>query len=365
MKVTQNRSNTVTMHTQKASSARDRALKAFMGASGGSATISEAAADTAVETAQSENTPGDAPVSSEPAAVEASSTDSGQILEGVEAPAQSTPALDAAPPEEPPQKTEDPALSRQFAQLARQERAMRQKAQQQEQALKAREDALKAREDALGIDRNDKYIPKDRLKQDPLSVLSEVGLSYDDVVNQVLNQQPQDPRMQAMIQRLESEIAELKSDRDSFRKSSEEQQQAQYQAAVKQIETEAKKLIYTDPAFETVKAMNATADVVELITETYNKDGILLSVEEAAQQVEDYLVEEALKLAKLDKIQKRLKPEVASKPAQSQVAQKTQAASSSNQGQTPQMKTLTNQNSTSRKMTARERAIAAITGQLK
>jgi hypothetical protein len=80
-----------------------------------------------------------------------------------------------------------------------------------------------------------------------------------------------------------------------------------------------------------------------------------MSVEEAAQQVEDYLADEAFKLSRLGKIQKRVQ-----QAAQPKVLQKTQAAQ---QTQT-QMKTLTNATSSTRKMSSRERAILAMEGKL-
>ena len=103
-------------------------------------------------------------------------------------------AEETQPAQKPPQ---DPALSRQFAQLARQEKILRQKVQQQEQAMKSREAALVAREAQLSSSQPDlsKYIPRDRLSQDTLSVLAEAGISYDQLTQQLINQQPTDPRV--------------------------------------------------------------------------------------------------------------------------------------------------------------------------
>lgn len=259
------------------------------------------------------------------------------------------------------QKTkEDPALSRQFAQLARQEKALRAKAQQQEQAFKAKEQALAAREAQLAAQAPDlsKYVAKDKLKSDFLSVAAETGLSYDEISQQFLNQQPRDPRIDATISELKQQIQELKQARDNDTKSQTEDQQRQYQAAVDQIKVDVKKLVNSDPNFETIKATGSTKDVVDLITETFNKDGILLSVEEAAQQVEDYLVEEYMKATKISKIQKRMQSQA---QTASPVAKPQQVQT---QQQQP-MKTLTNASASSRQLTARERALLAFKGELK
>lgn len=268
-----------------------------------------------------------------------------------------------ATPETPAEKTQvDPALSRQFAQLARQEKALRAQAQ----AIKAKETALAAREAELAAKTAPQapdmtnYIDKNRFKTDPLSVLEETGLSYDELTQQLINRQPTDPRVTSTIQRLEAKIASLEEQNKTAQKSQVESQQQAYNAAVKQIKMDAISLVKSDPSFETIKATGSIDDVVELITETYNKDGILLTVEDAAQQVEDYLVEEYTKLAKIDKIQKRLQAANSNKQPATTVKQ-TQPPKTQTQPQT--MKTLTNNTSSSRKLTAKERAILAFKGE--
>lgn len=266
---------------------------------------------------------------------------------------------DASVPESKP----DPAISRQFAQLAKQERALRQKVQQQEIAIKAREAAISAKEAELNARSTSpdlsKYVQRDRIRQDALSVLDEVGVSYDELTQQIITRQPTDPRVTSTISRLENKIAELEKANKDTAKSYEDNQQQQYQAAVKQIELDTKSLVRQDPNFETIKATNSVRDVVELITETYKKDGVLLTVEEACQQVEDYLVEEATKLTRISKIKARLEKTNSSNPA----VQKQQAAQRQQQPGT--MKTLTNNTASSRQLSAKERAILAFRGELK
>lgn len=255
---------------------------------------------------------------------------------------------------------QDPALSRQFAQIARQERALRAKAQQQDAAFKAKEAALAAREAELAAKQPDlsQYIPKDRIKQDFLGVMAEEGVSYDALTQQILNQQPKDPRVEATISRLESKIKALEEQNNANKQSAQEQQTQAYQAAVKQIRMDVNSLVDSDPNFETIKATRSTKDVVDLITQTYDKDGILLSVEDAAQQVEDYLVEEAMNLTKIGKIKKKLGMTSSTPPKP--------AATPNKSADTKQpMKTLTNAASSSRQLSARERALLAFKGELK
>lgn len=263
--------------------------------------------------------------------------------------------------EAPKAPKEDPALSRQFAQLARQEKALRARAQQQEKALAAKEAALTAREAAASAkdqEYRSGYLSRDQLKQDPLTALAEAGVSYEELTQQILTQQPKDPRVEATIGRLEAKIKALEEASETSQKTYTQQQQQAYDSAVKQISLDAKRLISSDPAYETIKATGSVRDVVELITQTYEKDQVLLSVEEAAQQVEDYLVEEAMKITQIDKIQKRLSQNRAA--GQSQKVQ-----SPATQKQQQPMKTLTNATSSQRQLSAKERAILAFKGELK
>jgi hypothetical protein len=282
-------------------------------------------------------------------------------------PTESVQTQEASQTTETPKETQpDPKaeeVSKHYEKLIRQEKAIRAK----EAAIKQREAELKAKEESLNatpkIDQSS-YIDKNRLKSDPLSVLAEAGLSYEELTNQLLNSTPRDPRVDATINELKAEIEQLRKSNEKSSKYQEEQQQQAYQAAVKQIEIDTQSLIDRDPTFETIKATGTANEVVKLITETYNKDGILLSIEEAAQQVEDYLTEEYSKIASINKIKSRLEKSLATKP-QTSTDTKTQSEIQQPKQTQPTMKTLTNNTSASRQLSARERAVLAFKGELK
>lgn len=259
--------------------------------------------------------------------------------------------------------SQDTRLSQKYAQLARREKQLRQKYIEQERAIKAKEEELKAKEEQLAK-QYESWIPRDRIKQAPLDVLNEAEVSYDELVQRYIdNQNPVDPRVQSYIQKLEAKTKALEERLDTATKQAQEQQSASYQAALNQIHRDVKALVNEDPQFETIKATGTTKDVVKLIEETYKKDGYLMSVEDAAQEVENYLVDEYSKLASLKKIQSRLTPAQASaKAASSQPKQETQVAPAGQQKQPA--KTLTNTVGTSRQLSARERAVLAFEGKL-
>ncbi len=264
-----------------------------------------------------------------------------------------TPVAASPEPTEATQaKTEEQPLSQQYAVLARKEKALRAKVQAQDTALKAREAALAEREAATRAkeaEYQSKYINKDSLAQDPWSVLQSLGITYDQVTEQALNQTQQDPATKAALARLEAQIKAQDEVIQNARKAQVDQEANQYKQAVKQIKTEANNLVNSDPSYETIKETGSVDDVVDLIERTFKEDNILLSVEEAAKLVEDHLIEEAVKLSRLKKIQQRLAPKVETPPKPSEPENK----------QPQQMKTLTNNISSTRQLSSRERAILA------
>lgn len=266
---------------------------------------------------------------------------------------------DSKPSEDAPKDSEEAPLSDKFAQLARKEKAMRQKMLE----MKAAEDAIKAREAALAEKeareskaREEKAL-KDRLASDPLSVLEEMGWSYDKLTEKVLSREAPKPE-EAAIAKLQAEIEAIKKGQEEAVKAQQTAQQKQYEHAINTLRNDTKKLVESDPEFETVKATDSIEDVVQLIEKTFNEEGRLLTVEEAARAVEDYLVEEATKLAKLSKIQRKLAPT----PSKESAPKSVEGDSDKKQSG---MKTLTNAASTPRQLSARERAMLAFKGELK
>jgi len=253
--------------------------------------------------------------------------------------------------------TEEP-LSPQYAVLARKEKALRAKAQAQEQAFKAKEEALVAREEALKAkeaEYQSNYISKDKLKTDAWSVLNELGYSYEQLTQEALNQSQESPAQRAAIQRLEAKIQQLEAENKKSQTTAQEQQTKAYKQAVEQIRRDTTALVESDPTtYEAIHKSGSIDEVVALIEQTFKEDGVLMTVEEAAQEIENYLVEESLKYAQFEKVKKRLQP--ATPPAAEQKAETTQSQPT---------KTLTNGMGASRQLSARERALLAFKGELK
>lgn len=252
------------------------------------------------------------------------------------------PVNDAAQPAVAP--AADPKLEA----FARKERQLN----QQRKALEAEKQALKAK----ATEYETGYIPKSRLTEDPFGVLTEAGLSYEQLTERLLNQPNMaDPAIKAMMGKLKA----IEDRQAFFDKQAQEREAKQYDDAKKAISNEVKLAVAAGDEYETIREAKCEEQVLNYIIDTYEKDGVLIDVAEACKHIENYLVEEGYKFAQLNKIQARLKPkteEPVSPPAKTQQIQP--------------LKTLTNAVAASKPTRSTDteriaRAMAAFKGELK
>lgn len=204
-----------------------------------------------------------------------------------------TPVLEAKVPEK---EQMDPK----FAALARKERANRAEAMK----LKAEKDAWIAEKAKYESD----YIPRSKLKEmgrnNPLGLLEQAELTADEYTQALLNTSPE----KADIMKLHAKIAELESKLTQTSSKMDERETQAYDQAVNQIRNDVKIFVSADPDYEMIRETNSQEAVVELIKENFNTTGTILSIDDAAKQVEEYLTEEAMKMARLKKVQTKLAP---------------------------------------------------------
>lgn len=207
------------------------------------------------------------------------------------------PVVEAAPIAVAPEAPKEELLSPKFAALARQTKELR----RQQVALKAEEAALKARSAQYESD----YIPKSKLLEDPISILQANGITYDQIVQRVIDSQtPEDPRYKSLT----SEFKALKDTTEKMKEEQAQRQTREYDQAVNQIRNETKLIVESNEAFETIKEAGQSEAVVELIKKHFEQKGIVLAIEEAATQVENYLLEESIKVANYKKVKAKLQP---------------------------------------------------------
>lgn len=220
-------------------------------------------------------------------------------------------------------------LSPQFAELAKRRRAL----QVKEREIADREKAL------TGPTRAELEA---KIKTQPLSVLQELGVTYDQLTNDILAAQGNiNPDIQSIK-------AELKALKEGVDKTLSDKDAAAEKAVLMEMRRNVNQLSSQGDEFEMVRETQSQSDVIELIHRTYKQTGEVLDVEEAMKLVEEELATEALKIAKLKKVQGKLTPVAPAQPAPQQG-----------------MRTLTNKDSAKPSMDRRQRAILAMQGQLK
>jgi hypothetical protein len=222
-------------------------------------------------------------------------------------------------------------ISPQLAALAKQRRAF-----QLEKEAFAREKAAAAANPTEGAA---ELIAK--LKAQPLSVLQEHGVTYDQLTEAILGN-PVNPE----IESLKEQIKALKEGVDNSFKT---QAEGQEEAALTEMLYEAESLAKEGESYELIRTRNAYDRVLRKIHGNFKKTGRVLDVSEAMTQVENELLEEGLKIAEASKIKNKLIPTQQPAP---QPQQRT-------------MRTLTNRDGAIPPLDRKSRAMAAFRGTLK
>lgn len=222
-------------------------------------------------------------------------------------------------------------LSPQLAALAKQRRAL----QVKERELVDREKALLEK----GSQGQDSDLAA-RLKSQPLSVLQEHGVTYEQLTEAILasNNQgnPEVYELQKKIAALEEGVNKNFQARDD---------EAELQV-LREFRSEAERLAQGNADYEMIAKTNSYDDVVDIIHQTWKKRGKILSVDDVMKDVEEELINDVLKYSSSEKIISRLQP------AQPQQQQRTVRSLTSRDGVIPPM-------------TRSQRAIAAFHGTLK
>lgn len=262
-----------------------------------------------------------------------------QVPVEVEAAAAELPTPDI---NEPAKETEETRpISPEMAALIKAKRAL----QVKERELAQREEAIKAQSPAVNME---DYISKADLKANPMKVF-DAGVTYDGLTEALMNN-PINPE----IQTLKADIKALKEELNG--QLSTRDQQAEQQVLAN-IESNIRDLTADGEQFEAIRQARAQKKVVELIHKTWKKTGEVLSDSDAAELVENQLIEDNLPFARIKKVQSRITPAPETRPEQIPAPQKPN---------TKIMRTLTNRDTaTQGPQDRRARALAAWNGTLK
>jgi Fe2+ transport system protein B len=126
-----------------------------------------------------------------------------------------------------------------------------------------------------------------------------MGVDYNEYSNQLINKlNGETPEQQ--------QIRELNAKLEKFEETQKSQANKQYEATISQYKKEIANTVSSNPEFDTIKSLGAEEHVLQLILDTFNEDGEVMTVEQAAKDIEEALLEEAERYAKLTKVQQKL-----------------------------------------------------------
>lgn len=224
-------------------------------------------------------------------------------------------------------------LSPQFAALQKQRRAL----QVKERALAEREKALS------GQSGQTDQVAIARLKSEPLRVLLENGVTYEDLTQAILSN-PGNSELYDLRR-------ELNSYKEEVQKQFQDRETAAEQQALMEMANEARSLVQNSKDFELIRSMGHLPDVTRLIERVYRQSNgkNLLSVHQACEMIENELFEDVQRVAGLEKVRNRFSQPIQQPPMQRHSG----------------IRTLTNRDTATVPLTAKQRAIAAFQGTLR
>ena len=218
---------------------------------------------------------------------------SAELMEEVAEEATEAPEAAEAPPE-----PERPDFSRQFAALARKERAIRQKEQEMANFAKQREQYEGTSTRLADLQR--------LAKENPAKLLGELGINYDELTQQVINEgnPTEEQQLRLENEKLQARLGKLEEVYDKQRQQAE---QAQVKAAHTQLVDNIKNFVDDSSTFEMVQHHDAYGLVAQVMQEHYNTTKEVLEYGDAAKLVEDHFMAEAERYLGSSKLQARFR----------------------------------------------------------
>lgn len=177
------------------------------------------------------------------------------------------------------------ALARKEQRFRREEAELRAKTAEleKEKAELAEARALKTKLDAKDYNGIEKFLP------------------YDDYTNYLIEKDAALDPQTAALQKVQSEI-------DAVKKTQQDDISKRFDAAVAERKAAVASLVEANPEFSAIKELKRQDAVVQHILDTWEHDSVNLSVEQAAKEVEQLLIEEANVWAKLSKLTQQQAP---------------------------------------------------------
>lgn len=169
----------------------------------------------------------------------------------------------------------------------------------QKREVEARAQAMEAKYK----DYDNTHIPRQRLIDDPLAVLSDLGIDYNKLSETILNNpNATDPTILA----LKKQIAALEGKLNS--EVTGPQSNEAYDKAIDHIRNQVKHIVDTSTDYEIIKDSGAYERAVEIIEDHYNEKGVMMDYKEACAKAEQEVFDEAVKFYSIKKLQNHFAP---------------------------------------------------------
>jgi len=186
-----------------------------------------------------------------------------------------------APEQEAPVADPPPDFSAQFAALARKESAFR----QQQESVKNKDSQI----EELKAQIKDFESRGGLAKKDPVSFLKKAGVDIKDLLHQDLNGElPVETQLNHRLELLEKQNSELLERLEGEKKTAAEQKE---EGEWKQFVDQVNNFVENEDKYELIRAGNMQWMVPELMRDFYNKQGKEISAQQAADLVEESLME--------------------------------------------------------------------------
>lgn len=146
-----------------------------------------------------------------------------------------------------------------------------------------------------------------RFKSDPYGAALDEGLTADQF-GALMLEQPELHNQKISV--LEQKLAKAQEQIEKLLSGNTEQQTLSREAAKRQIRHDIKAAVKADASLEAMAAYgdDATEAAVLLIEKTFDEEGVVMDISEAIASVEEELVEQSLKAARIGKVKARMTP---------------------------------------------------------
>lgn len=193
-------------------------------------------------------------------------------------------------PADAPTQEDSVTLSPKVSALARKEQAQRQR----EQAFARREKEL-----ADKIAAGEKFLAlQEKIKAKDYSGAEELGIAYNDLAQYELDKAAKADPKEERISKLEAELAAQK-------KAQEDKTVEEYKANQALWQKEIKRVVSENDEFSTIRELKAEDAVLKHINDSFDEDGVELTAEEAAKEIEEALLARAQVFSNVPKLKSK------------------------------------------------------------